>query len=174
MILDEIFIIINDLEWNDIEFTIAQSMTGNGMSETAVALAHLDTQMLLETVDSSASHVFNELRPHLLEVHPVADLLPERATTPQVAALIHTVEGENSQGECQQKRGLDDREQFQLSYLAPALHGNWVERAIPDKPLSSLQRYRLTEKGTRMKDEHDNHLVERTTEFALCVVRRLT
>jgi hypothetical protein len=33
------------------------------------------------------------------------------------------------------------------NYLAPALRESLIEYTIPDKPNSSLQKYRLTDKG---------------------------
>jgi hypothetical protein len=42
---------------------------------------------------------------------------------------------------------LRDDEHFRKEYLLPALKAGLLERTIPDKPQSSKQRYRLTEKG---------------------------
>jgi hypothetical protein len=33
------------------------------------------------------------------------------------------------------------------AYLRPALEGGWIEMTIPDKPQSSKQKYRLTQRG---------------------------
>jgi hypothetical protein len=43
--------------------------------------------------------------------------------------------------------GLKDRRNFRDGYLAPALSAGFVERTIPDRPNSRLQKYRLTAKG---------------------------
>jgi predicted transcriptional regulator len=39
------------------------------------------------------------------------------------------------------------------SYLKPALDDDLIEMTIPDKPRSSKQKYRLTEKGKRVLKE---------------------
>jgi ATP-dependent DNA helicase RecG len=36
---------------------------------------------------------------------------------------------------------------FQENYLNPLIQGELLERTIPDKPTSRLQKYRLTDKG---------------------------
>jgi hypothetical protein len=47
----------------------------------------------------------------------------------------------------QAKLGLADRHNFRTLYLLPALNDGLVEMAIPGKPNSRLQKYRLTAKG---------------------------
>jgi len=46
--------------------------------------------------------------------------------------------------------GLKDDEHFRKSYLLPALETGLIEMTIPDKPRSSKQKYRLTDKGRQM------------------------
>ncbi len=43
--------------------------------------------------------------------------------------------------------GLKHRGSFQRNYLNPLLEQGMLERTIPSKPNSRLQRYRLTAKG---------------------------
>jgi hypothetical protein len=43
--------------------------------------------------------------------------------------------------------GLKDDEHFRKAYLLPALEAGLIEMTIPDKPRSSKQKYRLTDKG---------------------------
>ncbi len=43
--------------------------------------------------------------------------------------------------------GISHRPTFLYSYLQPALNAGFVEMTIPDKPRSSKQKYRLTDKG---------------------------
>ena len=48
---------------------------------------------------------------------------------------------------CMKKLGLAHRPTFRKNYLQPALEAGLIERTLPDKPNSSLQRYRLRSKG---------------------------
>ncbi|MCB8747517.1 hypothetical protein LHU53_11430 [Rhodoferax sp. U2-2l] len=68
--------------------------------------------------------------------------------TGQVTALLMAVgEGSWSRKELMEKLNLKGRDNFEKLYLAPALEAGLVERTIPDKPNSRLQKYRLTEQG---------------------------
>ncbi len=67
--------------------------------------------------------------------------------TPQVLALLKAVDCELSREEIQQRLNLSDRHNFKARYLIPALEAGLIERTLPDKPNSRLQKYRLTTKG---------------------------
>jgi hypothetical protein len=54
------------------------------------------------------------------------------------------MEGEHSRDELQDLLNLTDRENFRKTYLLPGLEAQWIERTIPHKPTSRLQKYRLT------------------------------
>jgi len=52
--------------------------------------------------------------------------------------------------EIQELLGLRHRETFIKNYLRPLLETGWLERAIPAKPRSRLQRYRTTAAGMKI------------------------
>lgn len=70
---------------------------------------------------------------------------PTLQVTPQVEALLKALGDEAlNLREIMKRIGLTDRASFTKRYLGPALEAGVVERTIPDKPTSRLQRYRKT------------------------------
>ena len=72
--------------------------------------------------------------------------------TPQVKRLLEGIQGEMSRGDLMAALKLKDRMHFINEYLAPALNAALIEMTIPDKPRSSKQKYRLTQKGKALLD----------------------
>jgi ATP-dependent DNA helicase RecG len=70
--------------------------------------------------------------------------------TPQVERLLRVVKGEVDRDALQQAVGLKARKNFRQLYLAPAIDAGLIEMTIPDKPRSSKQKYRLTDKGRQV------------------------
>lgn len=63
--------------------------------------------------------------------------------TPHIKALLTALgDQEMSLKELLASLGIKDRNSFTKNYLSPALAAGLVERTIPDKPTSRLQRYR--------------------------------
>lgn len=52
-----------------------------------------------------------------------------------------------SREELQIATGMIDREHFRKAYVEPLVTAGWLERTIPDKPTSRLQKHRLKAKG---------------------------
>ena len=74
--------------------------------------------------------------------------------TEQVKKIVLTLEGNTlSTNEIMQLLELKHRPTFLYDYLKPALEHGLIEMTIPDKPSSSLQRYRLTILGKQLKDK---------------------
>ncbi len=92
-----------------------------------------------------------------LPVHPKEKLAPSQQETTtqvtgqvtgQVTALLSLMdEGEKSRKELMNALQLRGRDNFEKLYLLVALSDGLIERTIPDKPNSRLQKYRLTAKG---------------------------
>lgn len=74
--------------------------------------------------------------------------------TPQVEALLSVMNRELSRTEIQEILNLTDKKNFTENYLKPALEWDLIEMTVPDKPRSSLQRYRLTMKGKALKKQN--------------------
>lgn len=86
-----------------------------------------------------------------LQVTPQVDL----QVAPQVHKLIKIMNKELSRIEIQSKLKLSDRKNLNENYLLPALQQGLISMTIPDKPNSSKQKYRLTEKGSSLKNALD-------------------
>ena len=59
--------------------------------------------------------------------------------------------------EIQQIVGIKHRETFQRNYLDRLLDEGLIERTIPEKPKSRLQKYRLTAKGRALLEQGNTH-----------------
>ena len=67
--------------------------------------------------------------------------------TPQVEQLLCVMQNDTSRKNLQNALGLKDRKSFRQRYLLPAIKQGLVEMTLPNKPQSSLQKYRLTRTG---------------------------
>jgi len=88
------------------------------------------------------------------EFGPVSDGLvtppvtPE--VTPEVRRMLSVISGEMTRGQIQEKLGIRDEKHFRENYQQVAVKFGLIEMTIPDKPRSSKQKYRLTEKGREL------------------------
>ena len=81
------------------------------------------------------------------DIDPAAPQVTDQVTD-QVAALLAYIQGsETSAIDAMTALRLTHRPTFRENYLNPALDAGLIERTIPDKPKSRLQKYRLTELG---------------------------
>ena len=80
------------------------------------------------------------------EVAP--EVTPE--VTPEVRAMLSVLTAAMSRGEIMNKLGLTDEKHFRKHYQQTSIKLGLIEMTIPDKPTSSKQKYRLTEKGKQL------------------------
>ena len=73
-------------------------------------------------------------------------------STLQVKNLIRSLDGERTRVEILQSLGLKDRTNLAKEYMQPALAADLIEMTIPDKPRSSQEKYRLTDKGRELQE----------------------
>jgi hypothetical protein len=59
--------------------------------------------------------------------------------------------------EIQRRLQLRHRPNFRENYLHAAIDAGLIERTLPDKPNSRLQKYRLTAKGRAYPDRTEFH-----------------
>lgn len=80
------------------------------------------------------------------ETDQVTDQVSDQVSD-QVIKLISAFNGEMNRGDLQSLLGISHNDYFRKNYLYPAIEDGYVELTIPDKPTSSKQKYRLTDKA---------------------------
>lgn len=63
------------------------------------------------------------------------------------------IQGELSNSEMLKILELKNRWHLRDMYVSPCLEAGLIERTIPEKPTSRLQKYRLTDKGRALLDQ---------------------
>ncbi|TVR02334.1 MAG: Fic family protein [Spirochaetaceae bacterium] len=107
-------------------------------------------QALKESTDQADSAFFIAFMLRMI-LDTVTASTPEVAleVTPEVR-LLSVLAGEMTRQQLKETLGLKDDEHFRKAYLLPALDAGLIEMTIPDKPRSSKQKYRLTDKGRQL------------------------
>lgn len=68
------------------------------------------------------------------------------------AEIIRNCMNEKAISELMQVIGRSNRTKFRDQVIKPLLEAGWLEMTVPDKPTSSKQKYRLTDKGRELQD----------------------
>jgi hypothetical protein len=73
--------------------------------------------------------------------------LPPAQVTAQVAAQVVEVlraaaDEARTRAELQSAAGIKHREHFRKTYTEPLVSAGWLEKTIPDKPTSRMEKYR--------------------------------
>ncbi len=111
--------------------------------------AYYQTLAACDKVADSAAFIefiMSALLDTLMNTHAenVSDQVGDQVSD-QVRSLLNVLKsGPLSALECMDALGLSHRPTFRKNYLNPAMEAGFVERTIPDKPNSRLQKYRQT------------------------------
>ena len=106
--------------------------------------AGLPTPEIIETAGGIQVTLFKEL----VKNHQVNEQVAE-----QVKKLLQCIDDkEYSNAELMHQLDIKHRSTFLYNYLQKALDLRFIEMIILDKPKSSKQKYRLTEKGIKLKE----------------------
>ena len=100
----------------------------------------------IELLDEIASNQFKVVVPRPQQSNETSPQVTPQVT-PQVGDLLAVIRGEQTRTELMDALRLNDRKHFRVAYLQPALNAGLIEMTRPDKPNSSLQKYRITEQG---------------------------
>ena len=82
---------------------------------------------------------------------PAYEKVTEQVTEQVLKLLSKVDQNEYTTTELMNLSDIKHRPTFLYNYLQPALDAELIEMTIPDKPKSSKQRYRLTEKGKQFQ-----------------------
>jgi len=92
----------------------------------------------------------------IIPLSPEAAVQATPEVTPEVRRMLAVITGEMTRGEIQERLGLKDEKHFRENYQQVGVKLGLIEMTIPDKPRSSKQKYRLTEKGRKiLKENHE-------------------
>ena len=73
-----------------------------------------------------------------------------------IRILVSCIEGEVDRDTLQSLIGIKHRTYFRNTFIKPALEEGYIEFTLPNEKQSKLQKYRLTEKGLKLKQELEN------------------
>jgi len=126
---------------------------GTGIPKMLRAIEHNKSPKPIFHTDEERTYFMVELSIHPIFKRkiPTPQVAPQ--VTPQVQSLLESLLGDMTRTEIMESTGLKDRMHFSREYLQPALAAGLIQMTIPDKPTSSRQKYRLTEKGQIVLDE---------------------
>jgi len=120
----------------------------------------IDVHRYLPLYSNGAMPVFQESEQGVVTILPLAgeqvsDQVNEQVGSPDensrlLPILTACMEKPQSSRALQSAAGIRNRPTFHINFLTPLLKQNLLERTLPEKPTSRLQKYRITEKGKKM------------------------
>ncbi|MGI6639090.1 MAG: Fic family protein [Desulfobulbus sp.] len=154
--------------------TDAAIAAGGNIGIAYQSLEHMCRQQLLTKADQATyslppvirarlerfeSQVADEvIRDNKVALEVTPEVTPEVApqVTSQVLSMLRIMEGDMSRAQLMAALGLKDEKHFREYYQQAAISQGIIEMTIPDKPRSSKQKYRITDKGKTVL-EHTQH-----------------
>ena len=130
--------------------TDAVMATGGNIRIAHRSLEHLCRQQLLTKTDQATYSLLPVIRTRLERFKSQVDDKVTPEVTPEVLRMLRIMEGDMSRAQLMAALGLKDEKHFRENYQQAAISQAVIEMTIPDKPRSSKQRYRITEKGKKM------------------------
>ncbi|GAB4346221.1 MAG: helix-turn-helix domain-containing protein [Desulfobulbaceae bacterium] len=100
--------------------------------------------------DRQAKSALDQAEAHEARATQPPTQSPTQPADPVVRLLRELEQGEKSSGELRNALNLSHRPTFRSNYLHPALENGLIELTMPEKPTSSKQKYRLTDKGKQV------------------------
>ncbi len=107
----------------------------------------VDIQSLAELLNEDITPINNTLRSYLVS-KSVTKSVTKLVT--KLIPLVDNLNTEKTRAEMMDILQLSNQSKNYNAYIKPLLKNGIIEMTEPDKPTSSLQRYRLTEKGKKL------------------------
>ncbi len=117
----------------EMEFSISDGFKTTIKRKSGQVTGEVTGQVTGQVTGEVTGQVTGQVDPWIRRVLTACKNEPLKSTDIQIAA------------------GIKHRETFQRNYLDYLLDEGLLERTIPDKPQSRLQKYRLTEKGLSLQ-----------------------
>ena len=135
--------------WPKIEFT--EDREGCLFTATIYRTAEVVSAESSEKITKRRSRLESRLESWLESAaRPTQSEVTAQVTAQVVAQVVAFCQTPRSAREVMAELGLRHWKTFYANYLTPLLEKGILERTIPDKPKSRLQKYRLTAKGRRL------------------------
>ena len=120
--------------------------------KAAEPLIDVSENWVTTTFERQVQHAASRGASHATPQVPYMSPSSTLQVTPQVQNLIRCLDGELTRADILQRLELRDRVNLTKEYVQPALAEGLIEMTIPDKPRSSKQKYRLTDRGQELRD----------------------
>ena len=109
-------------------------------------------KVVLWRPSANAAHVTEHDTEHVTE-HDTEHVAPRYLSIEELGhRVVWILDYEQGRNELMERLDLKHRPNFMEKYLKPALDEGLIEMTLPDKPTSTKQKYRLTNKGLMLQE----------------------